>query len=40
MVKTETTAFKDNQSLFIDLSDMYKKAFDAYYIMTKMLGFS
>eukprot|EP00347_Sterkiella_histriomuscorum_P012541 403368178 len=39
-VKIETNAFRDNQTLFIDLTDMYKKSYDAYYIMTKMLGFS
>lgn len=39
-VKDETLAFRENQSLFIDLTDMFKKSYDAYYIMTKMLGFS
>ena len=39
-VKNEPHAFRENQSLFIEMTDMYKKAFDAYYIMTKMLGFS
>lgn len=38
-VKNEIIAFRENQTVFIDIAEMFKKGYDAYYIMTKMLGF-
>jgi len=38
-VRSEQQAFKENLSLLFSVVDVFKKSFDAYYIMVKMLGF-